>query len=119
MIDDTWQVEQFERARPQLRAVAYRMLGSLSDADDAVQEAWLRLHRSDDEAIRNMDAWLTTVVGRVCIDMLRARQSRREGPTSGPGCPSPSSATTPSWDRSRRRCSVMRSVWPCSSCSTR
>jgi RNA polymerase sigma factor (sigma-70 family) len=78
VIDDTWQVDQFERARPQLRAVAYRMLGSLSDADDAVQEAWLRLHRSDDEAIRNMDAWLTTVVGRVCIDMLRARQSRRE-----------------------------------------
>ncbi len=78
MDSDTWQAEQFERHRVHLRAVAYRMLGSLSEADDAVQEAWLRLSRSDGGAIDNMAGWLTTVVGRVCIDMLRARRSRRE-----------------------------------------
>jgi RNA polymerase sigma-70 factor (ECF subfamily) len=70
--------DRFETERSHLRAVAYRMLGSLSDADDAVQECWLRLSRADSGAIENMGAWLTTVVGRVCIDMLRARQSRRE-----------------------------------------
>jgi RNA polymerase sigma factor (sigma-70 family) len=74
----TWQAEQFEQHRPHLRAVAYRMLGSLSDADDAVQEAWLRLSRSDADAVANLGGWLTTVVGRVCLDMLRARRSRRE-----------------------------------------
>ncbi|ABD09559.1 RNA polymerase subunit sigma-70 [Frankia sp. CcI156] len=78
MEDATWQAEQFERQRPRLQAVAYRMLGSLSEAEDAVQEAWLRLSRSGDEAINNLGGWLTTVVGRVCIDMLRARQARRE-----------------------------------------
>jgi len=66
--------EQFEQARPHLRAVAYRMLGSASEADDAVQEAWLRLSRSDAAAIENLRAWLTTVVGRVCLDVLRARR---------------------------------------------
>ena len=70
--------EQFEGYRDHLRAVAYRMLGSVSDAEDAVQEAWIRLNRSDDAAIDNLGGWLTTVVGRVCIDMLRARQARRE-----------------------------------------
>jgi RNA polymerase sigma-70 factor (ECF subfamily) len=74
----TWQAEQFERQRPQLHAVAYRMLGSFSEAQDAVQEAWLRLNRSHDDAIGNLGGWLTTVVGRVCIDMLRARKARRE-----------------------------------------
>jgi RNA polymerase sigma factor (sigma-70 family) len=78
MDSDSWQAEQFERHRAHLRAVAYRMLGSVSEADDAVQEAWLRLSRSGDTAIDNVGAWLTTVVGRVCIDMLRARRSRRE-----------------------------------------
>jgi RNA polymerase sigma factor (sigma-70 family) len=73
-----WQAEQFEHHRPHLRAVAYRMLGSLSEADDAVQEAWLRLSRSDADAVANLGGWLTTVVGRVCLDMLRARRSRRE-----------------------------------------
>jgi RNA polymerase sigma-70 factor (ECF subfamily) len=73
----TWQAEQFERQRPQLHAVAYRMLGSISEAEDAVQEAWLRLSRSSDDGIGNLAGWLTTVVGRVCIDMLRARQARR------------------------------------------
>jgi RNA polymerase sigma-70 factor, ECF subfamily len=78
MDSDSWQAEQFERHRAHLRAVAYRMLGSVSEADDAVQEAWLRLSRSRDTAIDNVGGWLTTVVGRVCIDMLRARRSRRE-----------------------------------------
>ncbi|MGF7238558.1 MAG: RNA polymerase sigma factor SigJ [Frankia sp.] len=72
-----WQAEQFERQRQRLRAVAYRMLGSHSEAEDAVQEAWLRLSRSSDDAISNLGGWLTTVVGRVCVDMLRARQARR------------------------------------------
>ena len=66
--------EQFEQARPHLRAVAYRMLGSTSDAEDAVQEAWLRLARSNADAIENLRGWLTTVVGRVCLDLLRARR---------------------------------------------
>jgi len=69
---------RFEENRPRLRAVAYRMLGSLAEADDAVQEAWLRLGRSGADGVDNLDAWLTTVVGRVCLDMLRSRTSRRE-----------------------------------------
>ncbi|MBL1098755.1 sigma-70 family RNA polymerase sigma factor [Streptomyces sp. 205] len=72
--------ESFEAHRGRLRAVAYRMLGSLSEADDAVQETWLRLSRSDAEAVRNMGGWLTTVVGRVCPDLLRSRHQRREEP---------------------------------------
>jgi RNA polymerase sigma factor (sigma-70 family) len=70
--------ERFEADRPHLRAVAYRMLGSLADADDAVQEAWIRLQRSDVDGVANLTGWLTTVVGRVCLDMLRSRTSRRE-----------------------------------------
>ena len=70
--------ERFEAQRPRLRAVAYRMLGSLSEADDAVQEAWLRLSRSDSDEIDNLDAWLTTVVSRVSLNMLRSRTTRRE-----------------------------------------
>jgi RNA polymerase sigma-70 factor, ECF subfamily len=70
--------QQFERHRPYLRAVAYRMLGSASEAEDAVQESWLRLSRSDADAVANLRAWLTTVVGRVCLDMLRVRRWRRE-----------------------------------------
>jgi RNA polymerase sigma-70 factor (ECF subfamily) len=73
-----WETEQFQRYRPHLEAVAYQMLGSVSEAEDALQEAWLRLGRSRQDTIRNARAWLTTIVGRVCIDMLRARQSRRE-----------------------------------------
>ncbi|HEY8481493.1 MAG TPA: sigma-70 family RNA polymerase sigma factor, partial [Spirillospora sp.] len=72
--------ERFEAHRAQLKAVAYRMLGSLSEADDAVQEAWLRLSRNGDDGIDNLGAWLTTVVGRVCLDMLRSRTSKREAP---------------------------------------
>jgi RNA polymerase sigma-70 factor, ECF subfamily len=73
-----WLAERFEEQRRHLRAVAYRMLGSLSDADDAVQEAWLRLSRSDAAAIENLGGWLTTVVARICLNMLQARKSRRE-----------------------------------------
>jgi RNA polymerase sigma factor (sigma-70 family) len=72
--------ERFEEHRTRLRAVAYRMLGSLSEVDDAVQEAWLRLSRADTTGIDNLGGWLTTVVARVCLDMLRSRQSRREEP---------------------------------------
>jgi RNA polymerase sigma factor (sigma-70 family) len=77
---DAWLAERFEENRAHLRAVAYRMLGSLSEADDAVQEAWVRLARSDPRRIENLGGWLTTVVGRVCLDMLRSRRSRREQP---------------------------------------
>ena len=70
--------DEFEDHRAHLRAVAYRMLGSFTEADDAVQEAWLRLHRADSKAVANLEAWLTTVVARVCLDMLRARKARRE-----------------------------------------
>ena len=76
--DRQWFADQFETHRPHLRAVAYRMLGSVTDADDALQEAWIRTTRSDSAGIDNIGGWLTTVVGRVCIDMLRSRQSRRE-----------------------------------------
>jgi RNA polymerase sigma-70 factor, ECF subfamily len=72
--------ERFEERRSRLRAVAYRMLGSVSEADDAVQEAWLRLSRSDVDAIENLDGWLTTVVARVSLNMLRSRNVRREAP---------------------------------------
>jgi RNA polymerase sigma-70 factor (ECF subfamily) len=78
MPDLILQAEQFEAHRPQLQAVAYRMLGSVGEAEDAVQETWLRLNRSDGDAIGNLGGWLTTVVGRVCIDMLRARRARHE-----------------------------------------
>jgi RNA polymerase sigma factor (sigma-70 family) len=78
-----WQAEQFERHRGHLHAVAYRVLGSPADADDAVQEAWLRLNRSDVAEVANLRAWLTTVVSRVCFDMLRARRSRHEQPVDG------------------------------------
>jgi RNA polymerase sigma-70 factor (ECF subfamily) len=76
--DAEWFAEQFEANRPHLRAVAYRMLGSLTEADDALQDAWIRTTRADSQTITNIGGWLTTLVGRVCIDMLRARQSRRE-----------------------------------------
>jgi len=76
--DHDWLAEQFDGLRPRLRTIAYRMLGSVSDSDDAVQEAWLRLSRADSAAVENLAAWLTTVVARVCLDMLRARNARRE-----------------------------------------
>ena len=73
----------FDRHRPQLRSVAYRILGSLSEADDAVQEAWLRLQRTGAEEIDNLEGWLTTVVARICLNVLRARSTRREQPLDG------------------------------------
>jgi RNA polymerase sigma-70 factor, ECF subfamily len=76
--EDEWLAERFEEHRPHLRTVAYRMLGSVSESDDAVQEAWLRLARTDGAKVGNLGGWLTTVVGRVCLDMLRARRARRE-----------------------------------------
>src|SRR2546422_7132498 len=75
-----WLAERFEANRTHLRAVAYRMLGSLSEADDAVQEAWLKLSRAETSGVENLGGWLTTVVARVCLDMLRSRKSRREEP---------------------------------------
>jgi RNA polymerase sigma factor (sigma-70 family) len=78
MSDKDWLARRFEDERPQLRRIAYRMLGTLDEADDAVQEAWLRLSRTDDSTLDNLGAWLTTVVSRVSLDMLRARRSRRE-----------------------------------------
>ena len=78
MPEQEWLADKFEENRGHLRAVAYRMLGTLNEADDAVQEAWLRLSRSDAGTIENLGGWLTTVVSRVCLDMLRSRTSRRE-----------------------------------------
>ncbi|MEV5845890.1 sigma-70 family RNA polymerase sigma factor [Streptomyces sp. NPDC051985] len=90
--DDDFLAERFEAHRPRLRAVAHRMLGSVAEADDAVQEAWFRLSRADSGRVENLGGWLTTVVGRVCLDMLRSRKSRAEesleagdGPVELPG----------------------------------
>jgi RNA polymerase sigma-70 factor (ECF subfamily) len=80
MDDREWLAQRFEEHRIRLRAVAYRMLGSVSEADDAVQEAWLRLSRSDASQVDNLGAWLTTVVARIALNMLRSRRSRREEP---------------------------------------
>src|SRR6266487_3861885 len=76
--DGNWLAERFEAHAAHLRAVAYQMLGSLSEAEDAVQEGWLRLSRSDTSAVENLGGWLTTVVARVCLDMLRSRKSKHE-----------------------------------------
>jgi RNA polymerase sigma-70 factor (ECF subfamily) len=88
MDEQEWLAERFEEHRTRLRAVAYRMLGSLSEADDAVQDAWLRLSRADTSDVENLGGWLTTVVARVSLNMLRSRQSRREEPL-GPHMPEP------------------------------
>jgi RNA polymerase sigma-70 factor (ECF subfamily) len=88
MNEQNFLAEKFEANRSHLRRVAYRMLGSLTEADDAVQEAWLRLARADTGDVRNLGGWLTTVVARVCLDMLRGRKSRREEPMS-PDVPEP------------------------------
>jgi RNA polymerase sigma factor (sigma-70 family) len=80
MHENDWLAARFEEHRPHLRAAAYRMLGSVSDADDAVQEAWLRLSRADTSGVENLGGWLTTVVARVCLNMLRSRRTHREEP---------------------------------------
>jgi len=80
MNDSEWLAARFEDHRPRLRSVAYRMLGSLSEADDAVQDAWIRVTRADASRVDNLGGWLTTIVARVCLNMLRARRTRREAP---------------------------------------
>jgi len=82
--DNDWLAERFEAQRGHLQAVAYRMLGSLGEADDAVQESWLRLSRSGTSDVQNLGGWMTTIVARVCLDMLRSRKSRREEPLEAP-----------------------------------
>ena len=98
-MDELELAKNFERERPQLRAVAYRILGSVSEADDAVQEAWLRLRRTDAEQIDRLDRWLTTVVARICLNVLRARRTRGEQPLDGflpePIIDDPASGTDP------------------------
>ena len=93
MDEKNFLAEQFETNRAHLRAVAYRMLGSTSEVDDAVQEAWLRLSRTDASAVENLAGWLTTVIARICLDMLRARRARREEPM-GPHVPEPAAHDT-------------------------
>ncbi|MFC4591216.1 sigma-70 family RNA polymerase sigma factor [Sphaerisporangium corydalis] len=88
MDESMWLLERFEEHRPRLRAVAYRMLGSASEADDAVQEGWLRLSRAGADGVENLGGWLTTVVARVCLNMLRTRATRREEPLDA-GAPGP------------------------------
>jgi DNA-directed RNA polymerase specialized sigma24 family protein len=102
-------VDGFEAHRSHLRSVAYRMLGTLSEADDAVQEAWLRLAHTNANDIHNTRAWLTTVVARVCLDMLRSRKARHEVPLIRHY---PRKAPT----RSRRPCWLTPSALPCWSC---
>src|SRR5262249_11674283 len=87
--------ERFEEQRPRLRAVAHRMLGSLSEADDALQDAWLRVDRADTKDIQNPPAWLTTVVARVCLNMLRSRETRREEPLEAGGNPAADTVVDP------------------------
>ena len=95
--DSEFLAARFESHRSRLRAVAHRMLGSAAEADDAVQEAWVRLSRSDAEKVENLGGWLTTVVGRVCLDMLRSRTSRAEEPLDA-GAPVPAAVPTPEQD---------------------
>ncbi|HEX3237386.1 MAG TPA: sigma-70 family RNA polymerase sigma factor, partial [Gaiellaceae bacterium] len=83
MTENDWLAERFEEHRPRLRAVAYRMLGSTGEAEDAVQETWIRLSRSNSGEIDNLEAWLVTAVGRVALNMLRSRRTRREEPLEG------------------------------------
>ena len=106
--------QRFEDSRPHLAAVAYRMLGSRAEADDAVQEAWLRLARTDVDGVDNLRGWLTTVVSRVCLDMLRSRTSRREDPLDAT-----TNGSRPRPGRRARRCWPTRSGRPCWSCWTR
>ena len=80
MSGNEWLAEQFEASRAHLRAVAYRMLGSAGEADDAVQECWLRVSRADSSAVENLEGWLTTALARICLNVLRSRKSRREEP---------------------------------------
>src|SRR4051794_6827736 len=89
MDERDWLAERFEEHRTHLRAVAYRMLGSTSEADDALQEAWLRVGRADTDEVENMGGWLTTVVARVALNMLRSRRAHREESLDAPHVPDP------------------------------
>ena len=116
MMDERdWRAERFEEHRPHLRAVAYRMLGSLTEADDVMQVTWLRLGRADTSSVANLGGWLTTVVGRVCLDMLRARKSRREESLDAPGLARP--ATRVGWAGKRMESIPRRNWnWRCLTC---
>ena len=133
MTDSEWLAAAFEEQRDHLRAVAYRLLGSSSDADDAVQDTWLKLTGADPGEVENLAGWLTTVVARVSLNMLRSRRYRHEEPVGGawpdaaeaaagtgavaarPGRTWPAGRMT----RRTRRCSPIRSAWRCWSYSTR
>jgi ketosteroid isomerase-like protein len=116
MNEDELLARRFEEHRAHLRAVAYRMLGSAGEADDAVQEAWLRISRTHTSDVDNLAGWLTTVVARVCLNMLRSRDTRREEPWDARQAqPAEGARPTPSI----RRCSPIRSGWRCWWCSTR
>src|ERR1700693_866695 len=97
MEEHDWLAERFEAKRTHLRAVAYRMLGSVGEAEDAVQEAWLRLSRADTHDVGNIGGWRSTVVGRVCLDMLKARRARRED-YAGSWLPEPIVSVEPDGD---------------------
>jgi RNA polymerase sigma factor (sigma-70 family) len=97
-MDDGWLADRFQGNRVRLRAMAYRMLGSANDAEDAVQEAWLHVARADSGAVANLDGWFTTIVARVCLDMLRSRKSRREEPAGEAFAPASDSAFAPASD---------------------
>jgi len=116
MDESEWLADRFDEHRAHLRAAAYRMLGSLSDADDALQDAWLRLSRSGTGEVENLGGWLTTIVARVCLNMLRSRKVRARSP-SACACPILSSARTRSCSRRKRRCWPTRLALRCSSCS--
>ncbi|MFP2930015.1 sigma-70 family RNA polymerase sigma factor [Pyxidicoccus sp. 3LG] len=103
MDEKKWLAEEFEAHRAHLRGVAFRMLGSLSEAEDAVQESWLHLSRSDTSVVQNLGGWLTTVVARVCLDMLRSRRSRREDPQGDEPVPEPVASREDGADPERER----------------
>jgi DNA-directed RNA polymerase specialized sigma24 family protein len=117
MDDNEWLADRFEEHRAHLRAVAYRMLGSLTEAEDAVQDTWLRLSRSETSGVENLGGWLTTVVASVSLNMLRSRNVRREE-SFGVHVPDAVVSLPASSNRTRRRCSQTRSAWHCSLCST-
>ncbi len=118
MDNPDWLAERFEEHRAHLRAVAYRMLGSLAEADEAVQDSWLRVSRAGADGIENLRGWLTTIVARVCLNALQARKAR---PRTPPGCTCPIRSSGPRAHsiRSMRCCWPTLSVSRCKSCSTR
>jgi len=119
MDEHDWLAERFEENRPHLRAVAYRVLGSASEADDAVQEAWLRFSRSGADGVENLGGWLTTIVARVSLNML-TRACRDGKSWWSPKTRRPSTRRMkPGRTLSTRQCWRTRSAWPCSWCWTR